>query len=125
MLVRCPGAVGSYRILGETLDDAGWRGLLIRTAKLPRPWPYPGRSPSLPALGRSNWRGRDLPFHVPMINRTRGLGIQFLAVLKTYALNTVHQNSPVRRNPHAPEIAFAFSTRPVGRYPAPLSVIVH
>ena len=94
-------AVGSYRILGETLDDAVGEAF-DKTAKL-LGLPYPG-GPELAALADQIGESR-FTFPRPMINRP-GLEFSFSG-LKTYALNTVHQNSPLDETARA-EIAFAF-----------------
>jgi len=94
-------AVGIYRILGETLDDAVGEAF-DKTAKL-LGLPYPG-GPELAALADQTGESR-FTFPRPMINRP-GLAFSFSG-LKTYALNTVHQNSPLDETTRA-EIAFAF-----------------
>jgi N6-L-threonylcarbamoyladenine synthase len=94
-------ALGSYRILGETLDDAVGEAF-DKTAKL-LGLPYPG-GPELAALADQTGSSR-FTFPRPMINRP-GLDFSFSG-LKTYALNTVQQNSPLDQTTSA-EIAFAF-----------------
>jgi N6-L-threonylcarbamoyladenine synthase len=94
-------AIGSYRILGETLDDAVGEAF-DKTAKL-LGLPYPG-GPELAALADRTGNSR-FTFPRPMINRP-GLDFSFSG-LKTYALNTVQQNSPLDEATRA-EIAFAF-----------------
>jgi|SRR5680860_3600 len=82
MLVRV-AAVGSYALLGETLDDAVGEAF-DKTAKL-LGLGYPGG----PALARLAERGnaRRFRFPRPMTNRP-GLDFSFSG-LKTYALNTL------------------------------------
>jgi N6-L-threonylcarbamoyladenine synthase len=94
-------ALGSYRILGESLDDAVGEAF-DKTAKL-LGLPYPG-GPELAALADRTGESR-FTFPRPMTNRP-GLDFSFSG-LKTYALNTVHQNSPLDDTTRA-EIAFAF-----------------
>jgi len=94
-------ALGSYRILGETLDDAVGEAF-DKTAKL-LGLPYPG-GPELAALADQTGDSR-FTFPRPMTNRP-GLDFSFSG-LKTYALNTVQQNSPLDETTRA-EIAFAF-----------------
>ncbi len=94
-------ALGCYRILGETLDDAVGEAF-DKTAKL-LGLPYPG-GPELAALADQTGNSR-FTFPRPMINRP-GLDFSFSG-LKTYALNTVQQNSPLDETTRA-EIAFAF-----------------
>ena len=94
-------ALGNYRILGETLDDAVGEAF-DKTAKL-LGLPYPG-GPELAALADQTGNSR-FTFPRPMINRP-GLDFSFSG-LKTYALNTVQQNSPLDQTTRA-EIAFAF-----------------
>lgn len=93
--------LGSYRILGESLDDAVGEAF-DKTAKL-LGLPYPG-GPELAALADQTGESR-FNFPRPMTNRP-GLDFSFSG-LKTYALNTVHQNSPLDESTRA-EIAFAF-----------------
>ncbi len=94
-------AVGDYRILGETLDDAVGEAF-DKTAKL-LGLPYPG-GPELAALAdKTDTSGFTFPR--PMVNRP-GLDFSFSG-LKTFALNTVHQNSPLDQSTRA-QIAFAF-----------------
>jgi len=93
--------LGSYRILGESLDDAVGEAF-DKTAKL-LGLPYPG-GPELAALADQTGESR-FTFPRPMTNRP-GLDFSFSG-LKTYALNTVHQNSPIDESTRA-EIAFAF-----------------
>ena len=94
-------AVGDYRILGESLDDAVGEAF-DKTAKL-LGLPYPG-GPELAALADKTEASR-FNFPRPMVNRP-GLDFSFSG-LKTFALNTVHQNSPLDESTRA-EIAFAF-----------------
>ena len=94
-------ALGNYRILGESLDDAVGEAF-DKTAKL-LGLPYPG-GPELAALADQTGESR-FTFPRPMTNRP-GLDFSFSG-LKTYALNTVHQNSPLDDTTRA-EIAFAF-----------------
>jgi len=94
-------AMGSYRILGESLDDAVGEAF-DKTAKL-LGLPYPG-GPELAALADQVEASR-FTFPRPMTNRP-GLDFSFSG-LKTYALNTVHQNSPLDDTTRG-EIAFAF-----------------
>lgn len=94
-------AVGNYRIMGESLDDAVGEAF-DKTAKL-LGLPYPG-GPELAALADQTSTSR-FTFPRPMTNRP-GLDFSFSG-LKTYALNTVHQNSPLDEATRA-EIAFAF-----------------
>ena len=94
-------ALGNYRILGETLDDAVGEAF-DKTAKL-LGLPYPG-GPEQAALADQTCNTR-FTFPRPMINRP-GLDFSFSG-LKTYALNTVQQNSPLDQTTRA-EIAFAF-----------------
>jgi N6-L-threonylcarbamoyladenine synthase len=100
MLVEAT-TLGSYRILGESLDDAVGEAF-DKTAKL-LGLPYPG-GPELAALADQTGESR-FTFPRPMTNRP-GLDFSFSG-LKTYALNTVHQNSPLDESTRA-EIAFAF-----------------
>jgi N6-L-threonylcarbamoyladenine synthase len=94
-------AVGNYRILGESLDDAVGEAF-DKTAKL-LGLPYPG-GPELAALADQTGDSR-FTFPRPMINRP-GLDFSFSG-LKTYALNTVQQHSPLDE-PIRAEIAYAF-----------------
>ncbi|MDH3220188.1 MAG: tRNA (adenosine(37)-N6)-threonylcarbamoyltransferase complex transferase subunit TsaD [Gammaproteobacteria bacterium] len=94
-------AIGEYRILGETLDDAVGEAF-DKTAKL-LGLPYPG-GPELARLADSVTRSR-FEFPRPMINRP-GLEFSFSG-LKTAALNIVRQNEPLDDDLRA-EIAHAF-----------------
>ncbi|MDH3534257.1 MAG: tRNA (adenosine(37)-N6)-threonylcarbamoyltransferase complex transferase subunit TsaD [Gammaproteobacteria bacterium] len=94
-------ALGDYRILGETLDDAVGEAF-DKTAKL-LGLPYPG-GPELARLADSVTRSR-FEFPRPMINRP-GLEFSFSG-LKTAALNIVRQNEPLDDDLRA-EIAHAF-----------------
>lgn len=94
-------AVGSYRILGESLDDAVGEAF-DKTAKL-LGLPYPG-GPELAQLADQTAGSRFI-FPRPMTNRP-GLDFSFSG-LKTYALNTVEKYSPLDQTLRA-EIAFAF-----------------
>jgi N6-L-threonylcarbamoyladenine synthase len=93
--------LGSYRILGESLDDAVGEAF-DKTAKL-LGLPYPG-GPELAALADSVSTSRFV-FPRPMINRP-GLDFSFSG-LKTAALNIVRQNEPLDEAIRA-EIAHAF-----------------
>ncbi|MCP3690250.1 MAG: tRNA (adenosine(37)-N6)-threonylcarbamoyltransferase complex transferase subunit TsaD [Gammaproteobacteria bacterium] len=94
-------AVGCYRILGESLDDAVGEAF-DKTAKL-LGLPYPG-GPELAALADSV-TGSELKFPRPMVNRP---GLQFsFSGLKTAALNVVQQYKPLNDSMRA-EIAHAF-----------------
>ena len=81
MLVRVD-AVGAYKVLGESLDDAVGEAF-DKTAKM-LGLPYPGG----PELARLALRGRSgrYEFPRPMVDRP-GLDFSFSG-LKTYALNT-------------------------------------
>jgi N6-L-threonylcarbamoyladenine synthase len=94
-------ALGDYRILGESLDDAVGEAF-DKTAKL-LGLPYPG-GPELAALAATVDHS-DLTFPRPMVDRP-GLDFSFSG-LKTFALNTVYQLSPLDDRSKA-EIAFAF-----------------
>ena len=78
-------AVGSYRLLGESLDDAAGEAF-DKTAKL-LGLPYPG-GPELARLAESGDPGR-FHFPRPMTDRP-GLDFSFSG-LKTFALNTMQQ----------------------------------
>ena len=93
--------MGSYRILGESLDDAVGEAL-DKTAKL-LGLPYPG-GPELAALADQTGKSR-FTFPRPMVNRP-GLDFSFSG-LKTFALNTVQQHAPLDETMRA-EIASAF-----------------
>jgi len=94
-------AVGSYRILGESLDDAVGEAF-DKTAKL-LGLPYPG-GPELAQLADQTSESR-FTFPRPMINRP-GLDFSFSG-LKTYALNTVEKCQPLDQQLRS-EIAFSF-----------------
>ncbi len=94
-------ALGDYRILGESLDDAVGEAF-DKTAKL-MGLPYPG-GPQLAALADSVAQSR-FEFPRPMTNRP-GLDFSFSG-LKTAALNIVRQHEPLDDKLRA-EIAFAF-----------------
>ncbi len=94
-------ALGDYRILGESLDDAVGEAF-DKTAKL-MGLPYPG-GPELAALADSVSQSR-FEFPRPMTNRP-GLDFSFSG-LKTAALNIVRQHEPLDDKLRA-EIAFAF-----------------
>jgi N6-L-threonylcarbamoyladenine synthase len=94
-------AVGHYRVLGESLDDAVGEAF-DKTAKL-LGLPYPG-GPELAALAASVESSR-LRFPRPMVDRP-GLDFSFSG-LKTFALNTMHELAPLDDQTRA-EIAFAF-----------------
>ncbi len=96
-------AIGDYRILGETLDDAVGEAF-DKTAKL-LGLPYPG-GPQLAALADSVTRS-DFDFPRPMTNRP-GLDFSFSG-LKTAALNIVRQREPLDDGLRA-EIAHGFQT---------------
>ena len=94
-------AIGEYRILGETLDDAVGEAF-DKTAKL-LGLPYPG-GPELAALADSVSHSR-FEFPRPMVNRP---GLQFsFSGLKTAALNMVKKHEPLGDDSRA-EIAHAF-----------------
>ena len=94
-------AVGSYAILGESLDDAVGEAF-DKTAKL-LDLPYPG-GPELAELADQT-SGSRFSFPRPMTNRP-GLDFSFSG-LKTYAMNTIQQHSPLDAKLRG-EIAFAF-----------------
>lgn len=94
-------AVGNYRILGESLDDAVGEAF-DKTAKL-LGLPYPG-GPELAQLADQTGQSR-FTFPRPMTNRP-GLDFSFSG-LKTFALNVVQKHSPLNETLRA-EIAFAF-----------------
>ena len=94
-------ALGDYRILGESLDDAVGEAF-DKTAKL-MGLPYPG-GPELATLADSATQSR-FEFPRPMTNRP-GLDFSFSG-LKTAALNIVKQHEPLDDSLRA-EIAFAF-----------------
>ncbi len=94
-------AIGDYRILGETLDDAVGEAF-DKTAKL-LGLPYPG-GPELAALADSVPHSR-FEFPRPMVNRP-GLEFSFSG-LKTAALNMVKKHEPLDDELRA-EIAHAF-----------------
>lgn len=94
-------AVGRYRILGESLDDAVGEAF-DKTAKL-LGLPYPG-GPELAALA-AEVQSTELKFPRPMVDRP-GLDFSFSG-LKTFALNTIQRLSPLSVQDRA-EIAYAF-----------------
>ncbi|MFT5226678.1 MAG: N6-L-threonylcarbamoyladenine synthase [Polaribacter sp.] len=94
-------AIGDYRILGESLDDAVGEAF-DKTAKL-LGLPYPG-GPELAALADQVSESRFV-FPRPMINRP-GLEFSFSG-LKTAALNIIYQHQPLDDALRA-EICFAF-----------------
>ncbi len=94
-------AVGDYRILGESLDDAVGEAF-DKTAKL-MGLPYPG-GPELAALADQVSESRFV-FPRPMINRP-GLEFSFSG-LKTAALNIIHKHQPLDDALRV-EICFAF-----------------
>ena len=94
-------ALGEYRVLGETLDDAVGEAF-DKTAKL-LGLPYPG-GPQLAALADRTDRS-GFVFPRPMTNRP-GLEFSFSG-LKTAALNLVHAQQPLDDQLRA-EIAHAF-----------------
>jgi N6-L-threonylcarbamoyladenine synthase len=96
-------AIGDYRILGETLDDAVGEAF-DKTAKL-LGLPYPG-GPELAVLADSVSQSR-FEFPRPMVNRP-GLEFSFSG-LKTAALNMVKKHEPLDDGLRA-EIAHAFQS---------------
>ena len=94
-------AVGRYRVLGESLDDAVGEAF-DKTAKL-LGLPYPG-GPELARLAASV-DASELKFPRPMVDRP-GLDFSFSG-LKTFALNTMYELAPLTDHSRA-EIAFAF-----------------
>jgi N6-L-threonylcarbamoyladenine synthase len=94
-------SLGSYKILGETLDDAVGEAF-DKTAKL-MGLPYPG-GPELARLADSIDHSR-FNFPRPMVNRP-GLEFSFSG-LKTAALNIVKQHEPLSDEIRT-EIAHAF-----------------
>jgi N6-L-threonylcarbamoyladenine synthase len=96
-------ALGDYRILGETLDDAVGEAF-DKTAKL-LGLPYPG-GPELAALADSVSHSR-FEFPRPMVNRP-GLEFSFSG-LKTAALTLVRKHEPLDDDLRA-EIAHAFQS---------------
>jgi N6-L-threonylcarbamoyladenine synthase len=104
-LVRVDG-VGSYQMLGESLDDAAGEAF-DKTASL-LGLPYPG-GPELAALAVDGKPGR-FRFPRPMTDRP-GLDFSFSG-LKTFAMNTI-ANSPADRQSRA-DIARAFEEAVVG-----------
>ena len=95
------GEIGTYRILGETLDDAVGEAF-DKTAKL-LGLPYPG-GPGLARLADSVTASR-FEFPRPMTTRP-GLEFSFSG-LKTAALNLVREHEPLDDDTRA-EIAHAF-----------------
>lgn len=100
MLVNVTG-IGQYELLGESLDDAAGEAF-DKTAKI-LGLGYPG-GPKLAALAT---KGDATRFHFPrpMTNRP-GLDFSFSG-LKTFALNTVTEHSPLSETDRA-DIAAAF-----------------
>ena len=96
-------AIGDYRILGETLDDAVGEAF-DKTAKL-LGLPYPG-GPELAALADSVSHSR-FEFPRPMVNRP-GLAFSFSG-LKTAALTMVRKHEPLDDDSRA-AIAHAFQS---------------
>ena len=94
-------ALGDYAILGESLDDAAGEAF-DKTAKL-LGLGYPG-GPKLAAKAEFGDPKR-FKFPRPMTDRP-GLDFSFSG-LKTFALNTVHNNSPLSEQDKA-DIALAF-----------------
>lgn len=94
-------AVGRYRLLGESLDDAVGEAF-DKTAKI-LGLPYPG-GPELAKLA-SSVESTSLKFPRPMVDRP-GLDFSFSG-LKTFALNTINDLSPLSERDRA-EIALAF-----------------
>ncbi len=94
-------AIGKYRILGESLDDAVGEAF-DKTAKL-LGLPYPG-GPHLAALADQTSQSQ-FKFPRPMTNRP-GLEFSFSG-LKTAALNIIQQYNPLDDSLRA-EIAYAF-----------------
>ena len=94
-------ALGEYRLLGESLDDAVGEAF-DKTAKL-LGLPYPG-GPELAALADQTPSSRFV-FPRPMVNRP-GLDFSFSG-LKTAALNIIKENEPLDDAVRG-EIAFAF-----------------
>ncbi len=94
-------SIGSYQVLGESLDDAVGEAF-DKTAKL-LDLPYPG-GPHLAALA-ATVSSSPLRFPRPMVDRP-GLDFSFSG-LKTFALNTIHDLSPLTDQSRA-EIALAF-----------------
>jgi N6-L-threonylcarbamoyladenine synthase len=94
-------ALGNYEILGESLDDAAGEAF-DKTAKL-LGLGYPG-GPKIAAKAEFGDPKR-FKFPRPMTDRP-GLDFSFSG-LKTFALNTVHNNSPLNEQDKA-DIALAF-----------------
>ena len=85
--------VGRYRILGESLDDAAGEAF-DKTAKI-LGLPYPGG----PELARLAERGNPARFRFPRPMTDRpGLDFSFSG-LKTFALNTLHNELPAAADP--------------------------
>ena len=99
-LVRVDG-LGRYTLLGESVDDAAGEAF-DKTAKL-LGLGYPG-GPKIAAKAESGDPTR-FKFPRPMTDRP-GLDFSFSG-LKTFALNTVHNNSPLSEQDKA-DIALAF-----------------
>lgn len=100
MLVEAK-AVGQYKILGESLDDAVGEAF-DKTAKL-LGLPYPG-GPELAAIAENGEAGR-WTFPRPML-RQPGLEFSFSG-LKTFALNTINSIEVINNQDKA-DIALAF-----------------
>lgn len=100
MLVAVNG-VGHYKILGETLDDAVGEAF-DKTAKL-LGLPYPGGA-KLAALAQKG-NSAQFRFPRPMLDKP-GLDFSFSG-LKTFALNTLREQSPLDEQTKA-DIARAF-----------------
>jgi N6-L-threonylcarbamoyladenine synthase len=94
-------AIGRYKLLGESLDDAVGEAF-DKTAKI-LGLPYPG-GPELAKLA-SSVGSTSLKFPRPMVDRP-GLDFSFSG-LKTFALNTINDLSPLSETDRA-EIALAF-----------------
>ena len=94
-------ALGDYEILGESLDDAAGEAF-DKTAKL-LGLGYPG-GPKIAATALSG-DAKRFKFPRPMTDRP-GLDFSFSG-LKTFALNTVHNNAPLSDQDKA-DIALAF-----------------
>jgi N6-L-threonylcarbamoyladenine synthase len=97
-------AVGAYRMLGESVDDAAGEAF-DKTAKI-LGLPYPG-GPALAQLAEQGDPGR-YRFPRPMTDRP-GLDFSFSG-LKTYALNALHDELATRDDPEQTraDIARAF-----------------
>lgn len=99
-------AIGDYRILGESIDDAAGEAF-DKTAKL-MGLDYPG-GPLLAKLAQDGTPGR-FRFPRPMTDRP-GLDFSFSG-LKTFAANTIRDNNALEDTPEAAQtradIAYAF-----------------